>query len=279
MIIALFANATKEHTRSYAIEIGDFLKSKGVHLVAEEHDAMLLGAEPLSSINQKKVDLIISLGGDGTILRLAHKYDYLNAPILGINLGHLGFMADVPISDIFPSLQDLLDGAYKIHERLIIQGESPKKDKCFAVNDIVIHRGRNASLVEIAIHVDGLYLNTFEADGMIISTPNGSTAYSLAAGGPILSPDLQAIVITPISPHTISNRPIVLMPEQEIQIQYLSEYDPIDVRADGLETFELCTGEVFKIGRAPKTFKLVSLKRRDYFSTLRTKLGWAGKLR
>jgi NAD+ kinase len=188
-------------------------------------------------------------------------------------------MADVPLSDIYPSLQDLLNGAYKIHERLVIQGESPKGDHCFAVNDIVVHRGKNPSLVEIGIHVDGTYLNTFEADGMIISTPNGSTAYSLAAGGPILSPDLEAIVLTPISPHTISNRPIVLMPNQEIQIQYLSEYDPIEIRADGLENFELRTGEVFKIVRAQKKFKLVSLYRRDYFSTLRTKLGWVGKLR
>lgn len=279
MIIALFANATKEHTRSYAVGVADFLKKQGVTITTEDDDASLFGAQPLSSLGKQKIDFIISLGGDGTILRLAHRYQHLDAPILGINLGHLGFMADVPISDIYPSLQDLLDGAYKIHERMILQGESPRKDACFAVNDIVIHRGKNPSLVEIAIHVDGLYLNTFEADGMIISTPNGSTAYSLAAGGPILSPDLQAIVITPISPHTISNRPVVLMPGQQIQIQYLSEYAPVDVRADGLEEFELCTGEVFTIARSPKTFKLVSLKRRDYFSTLRTKLGWSGKLR
>jgi NAD+ kinase len=279
MRIALFANATKEHTQSYAVGIADYLKKQGVTLVAEDQDAAFLGATPLSSIGNQKIDFLISLGGDGTILRLAHKYEHLDAPILGINLGHLGFMADIPASDIYPSLQDLLDGAYKIHERLVIEGRSPKGDTCFAVNDIVIHRGINSSLVEIGIHVDGLYLNTFEADGMIISTPNGSTAYSLAAGGPILSPDLQAIVITPISPHTISNRPIVLMPEQEIQIQYLSEYAPIDIRADGLDKFELCTQEMFKIARAKKTFKLVSLKRRDYFSTLRTKLGWSGKLR
>lgn len=279
MIIALFANSEKKQSKNLAVGITEFLTSQGVNVVTEDEDAEAIGAKPFSSIDMKKIKFMISMGGDGTILRLAHKYYHLDAPILGINLGHLGFMADVPISDIYPSLQDLINGAYKIHERLAIHGESPHKQSCYAVNDIVIHRGKNPSLVEIAIHVDGLYVNTFEADGIIISTPNGSTAYSLAAGGPILSPDLEAIVITPISAHTISNRPIVLMPNQEIQIQYLSDYDPIEIRADGLEKFDLNTGEVFKIARSPKNFKLVSLYRRDYFSTLRTKLGWAGKLR
>jgi NAD+ kinase len=219
------------------------------------------------------------MGGDGTILRLVHKYEHLNAAVLGINMGHLGFMADVPIPEVYPSLQDLINGAYKIEDRIIIQGESLQGEQCFAVNDIVVHRGKNPSLIEIAIHVDGRYLNTFEADGLIIATPNGSTAYSLAAGGPLISPSLNALVITPICPHTISNRPLVLTAEQEIQIQYLSEYDPIEVRADGLKPMELKTGEVFRITRSQKNFRLVSLLRRDYFSTLRSKLGWAGKLR
>jgi NAD+ kinase len=188
-------------------------------------------------------------------------------------------MADIPVADLYPSLQDLLAGSYRIDKRLVLQGETMQKQSCFAINEIVIHRGKNPSLVEIAIHVDGEYVNTFEADGIILSTPNGSTAYSLAAGGPILSPSLEAVVLTPISPHTISNRPIVLTANQEIQIQYLSDYAPVEIRADGLERFELATGEVFKISRSPKTFSLVSLLRRDYFSTLRTKLGWSGKLR
>lgn len=219
------------------------------------------------------------MGGDGTILRLAHKYRHLDAAILGVNVGHLGFLADVPISDIYPSLQDLISGAYRIEERVMIQGESLAGEQCFAVNDIVVHRAKNPSLVEIAIHVDGLYLNTFEADGIIIATPSGSTAYSLAAGGPILTPTLDALVVTPICPHTISNRPLVLTPNREIQLQYLSEYEPVEVRADGLSPQLLQTGEVFRITRAKKNFKLVSLLRRDYFSTLRSKLGWSGKLR
>jgi NAD+ kinase len=279
MIIALFPNTSKKQSKNLAIGIQEFLSTHGVTVVAEEEDAKIINAKPISSVDPKEIRFLITMGGDGTMLRLAHKYENLDAAMLGINLGHLGFMADVPIADIYPSLQDLIQGAYKIHERVIIQGESLHGDRCFAINDIVIHRGRNPSLVEIAIHVDGLYVNTFEADGIIVATPNGSTAYSLAAGGPIISPEIEAVVITPISPHTISNRPIVLTANQEIQIQYLSDYAPVEIRADGLTHHDLQTGDVFRITRSPKNFKLVSLLRRDYFSTLRTKLGWSGKLR
>jgi len=279
MIVALFANSSKKYSKSLALGVLEFFSRQSITVVAPDEESRLLDIPNLSSVNPSKIDFIISLGGDGTILQLIHKYPDLTAPVLGINTGHLGFMADVPISDLYPSLQDLISGAYKIDSRLVIQGETLHKETCFAVNEIVVHRGKNPSLVEIAIHVDGDYVNTFEADGIILSTPNGSTAYSLAAGGPILSPSLEALVLTPISPHTISNRPIVLMPNQEIQIQYLSDYDPVEIRADGMAGFELKTGEVFKISRSPGCFKLVSLFRRDYFSTLRTKLGWSGKLR
>ena len=279
MIIALFPNISKKQSKNIALGVQEFLSSNGVTVVAEEEDAKLINAKPISSVDPHKIDFMISMGGDGTMLRLAHKYEHLDAPMLGINLGHLGFMADVPITDIYPSLQDLLSGSYKIHERVIIKGETQQGEHCFAVNDFVVHRARNPSLVEIAIHIDGAYLNTFEADGIIIATPNGSTAYSLAAGGPIISPNIEALVLTPISPHTISNRPIVLATNQEIQIQYLSDYEPIEIRADGLSHHNLHTGEVFRITRHKKNFKLVSLNRRDYYSTLRTKLGWSGKLR
>jgi NAD+ kinase len=279
MIVAIFPNLQKRDSKSLAIGIREFLVTQGVTVVSPDEEATEIGAKPLSEIDPQKIDFILSMGGDGTILRLVHQYEGFDAAILGINMGHLGFMADVPLADIYPSLQDLISGAYKVEERLVIQGETVQGEKCFAVNDIVVHRASNPSLVQIAIHVGGLYLNTFEADGIIIATPGGSTAYSLAAGGPILSPTLEAIAITPISPHTISNRPIVLTPDQEIQIQYLSDYDPIEVRADGGTLFSLRTGDVFRITRSLKKFRLVNLLRRDYFSTLRTKLGWSGKLR
>lgn len=278
-IIALFANTTKPQYQDLVLGIIDFFTNHGISVVMEDGQAQEFNTKKISDTPPSDIGCMISMGGDGTILQLVHRYSHITAPVLGINLGHLGFMADIPLSDIYPSLLDLLHGDYSVCDRLMINGESLAKQSCFAVNDIVIHRARNPSLIELAIYVDGLYVNTFEADGVIVSTPNGSTAYSLAAGGPILSPDLDALVLTPISAHTISNRPIVLTANQEIQIQYLSDYEPVEVRADGMDQFFLKTGEIFKISRSSKTFRLISLHRRDYFSTLRSKLGWSGKLR
>ncbi|NGX39741.1 MAG: NAD kinase [Chlamydiae bacterium] len=279
MIIALFPHSQKKESKHLAIGIRDYLTARGATVLAEDPIAEDIGATPLSSVDPTKIDFLLSMGGDGTILGLVHKYSHLDAAIIGINLGHLGFMADIPVSDIYPSLQDLLSGEYTIDERLAIDGTLPSEEQTFAVNELVIHRGKNPSLIELSLHVGETYLNTFVADGIIISTPNGSTAYSLAAGGPILTPNLSAVVITPISPHTISNRPIVLSLEEEIQIQYLSDFEPVEVRADGITQHELHTGDVLQVSQSEKIFRLVNLTRHDYFSTLRTKLGWAGKLR
>ncbi len=277
MIIALFPNEQFKRSIELAIGIREFLEKHGITVVAEDDKAASIGAKPLSQANPKEIKFLISMGGDGTILRISHRFAHLDAPILGINLGHLGFMADVPISDIYPSLEDLLNGAFTIDNRLILEGTDGTKT-LRSVNDIVIHRASNHSLVELAISVDGVYVNTFVADGIIIATPNGSTAYSLAAGGPILSPDLDAFVITPICPHTISNRPIVLSTNRQIEIKYISEYDPVEIRGDGLDAQLLSTGNTFRVKKSAQTFKLVNLRRHEYFSTLRKKLGWSGKL-
>lgn len=278
MLIALFPNEKKKHSFDLANQIREFFSKQGISVVAEDEKAAQIGAKPLSKADPKQVKFLICMGGDGTLLRLAHRFSYLDAPILGINLGHLGFMADVPAHDVIPSLADLLAGAYQIDHRLVIEATSPEGKHLTAVNDIVLHRAHNYSLIELSIHLDGVYVNTFLADGIIIATPNGSTAYSLAAGGPILGPGIDAIVLTPICPHTISNRPIVLTPNHQIQIDYLGPYDPIDVRADGLNAFLLPRNERVTIKRSSRQFKIVNLTRHEYFRTLRTKLGWSGKL-
>lgn len=279
MKIALFPNVNKPRSKNLSLGIKEYLTSRGAMVVARDEDAEMLGVPPLSSIDSKELDCLISMGGDGTILRLMQEYPDLQVPILAINLGSLGFMADIPIADVYPSLQDLLAGNYKVDERLMMCGITPTGNSCYAVNELVVHRASNPSLIDLAIHVDGLYLNTFCADGIIISTPSGSTAYSLSAGGPILDPNLQALVLTPISPHTISNRPLVFLPSQEVQIQYLSEHDPVEITVDGSSRHTLNTGEVFRIRPTDRKFRMVQLDRHDYFATLRTKLGWTGRLR
>lgn len=279
MIIALFLNSSKQNAKNLAMGIKEFLTQRGVTVVTQEDEASIIEAPSLTDIDPATIDCALTLGGDGTILRMVHQYPKVLAPILGINLGSLGFMADIPIADIYPSLQHLLNGNYTVQDRLMMEGESVTKEQCYAVNEIVFHRAKNASLIELAFHVDGHYLNTFSADGVIVSTPTGSTAYSLAAGGPILSPELEAFILTPICPHTISNRPIVLLPNQEIQVQYISENDPIEVTFDGFGHFVMKTGEFFKITRSERNFRIIHLPHHDYFSTLRKKLAWVGKLK
>lgn len=279
MIVAIFSHIGKNHSRPLAIGIREFLISHNVEVVAEDSLAKLIHATPLSSIDPKTVEYIISLGGDGSILRIFHTHPDLYAPILGINMGGLGFMADVTIEDTYPSLENLLSGNFHVQHRIMMQGETTSQQTCFAINEIVIHRAHNPSLIDLAIYVDGNYMNTYSADGLIIATPTGSTAYSLAAGGPILSPELEALVITPICPHTISNRPTVLMPKHELQIRYLGDYDTVEVTFDGFGHFPMHTGEVFKITNSQRNFPLISMPHYDYFATLRTKLGWTGKLK
>ena len=279
MNIALFISPRAKAGMETAATICQFLKPQGFTFFTEKSLASQLNIYDLETIAAQKISFIFSLGGDGTILSVIHNHPAIEAPLLGINMGHLGFMADIPLSDLMASMEDFIKKNYRIEERLMLEGKTEEGESTFALNDIVFHRASNPSLVEICIKVGQNYLNTFEADGIIVSTPNGSTAYSLAAGGPILSPNLDAIVITPINPHTISNRPIVLTAEEKIEIQYLSPYAPLEIRADGLSRFTLKTESKFFISKSERKFKLVSLLRRDYFSTLRTKLNWAGKLR
>lgn len=274
MIIALFPNEQKANSFELANDIRKFLEGKGVTILAEDEKAAQIGAKPLSLVKSEDIDFLIAMGGDGTLLRLTHRFQHIDAPILGINLGHLGFMADVPLGDLYPSLLDLLEGRFSVANRIALEAGG-----LYAVNDIAIHRSKNYSLIELAIRVDGVDLNTFMADGVVVATPNGSTAYSLAAGGPILSPSLDAIVITPICPHTISNRPIVITADCSIEIEYLSPYEPVDVRADGINAISLSPNEILTVKRSRKNFKLVNLHRHEYFSTLRSKLGWSGKLK
>ncbi|MBS0655457.1 MAG: NAD(+)/NADH kinase [Verrucomicrobia bacterium] len=278
MIIALFPNLQKPQSYDLAMQARDFFRSKGVLVTTADQHAELFDVTPISAIAQSDITLAISLGGDGSILNFVHAYPEIEAPVMGINLGSLGFLADVPTFNLTKALEEILAGSYSVQERLVIESHT-NDTYYFAINEVVIHRGENYTLVDLAIFVDGKYLNTFSADGIIISTPSGSTAYSLSAGGPILTPQLEAVVITPICPHTITNRPIVLQHTHTISIRYLNNYLPVSVAFDGIQNFPLQPQESISIGPAKKRFRLATLSSVDYFETLRTKLGWSGTLK
>jgi len=280
--IALFPNFSKEKAKKYACDISQFLQQKNVHVFAENAIADLIEVKRLSEIDPTSIDFMITLGGDGTILRAIYNHPQIDAPLMAINLGGLGFMADIPQDEIHSSLNQLLNGNYTVKNRIMMEGFSESNGRCLAVNEIVLHRASSPGLIDLSIHIDGIYLNTFSADGVIISTPSGSTAYSLAAGGPILTPEINAFVLTPICPHTISNRPIVLMPQESLKIQYLlrkntSPQTDIEIHCDGHQSFKLAPLETYSIAPSKRFFKLVSLPHHNYFLTLREKLGWRGQ--
>lgn len=278
-MIGVFPNTLKDPTLHITQQVCHFFKQRHMAVACEDLIASAVGAHPLSTIDPLSLTFRISLGGDGTILRLIHQYPHLTAPLLGINLGSLGFLADVPLQDLEVSLTDLCNGHYRVQRRMMLSGETSHGEHCQAVNEIVLHRAHNPSLIDLTVSVDDCLLNTFAADGLIVSTPTGSTAYSLAAGGPILTPELDAIIITPICPHTISNRPIVLKPHQFIEIRYLTKRLPIEISYDGIFSFSLPPQGTLTLSISNQHFPLVHLNRYDYFSTLREKLGWQGRLK
>lgn len=279
MIFAIIVNFTRPHAKELANDLARYLQKKGAKVVGVEDQYQELAVEPISAVDPKAIDFLISFGGDGSILSVIHKYPHIDAPIMGVNLGTLGFLADISPNQLYHSIDQLLAGNYSVQERLMLKGTKNGADMCLGVNEVVVHRGSNHSLVDIGLWVDGVYFNTFSADGVIVSTPSGSTAYSLSAGGPIVDPELDCLLITPICPHALSNRPIVLRLPKKIEIQYLSSAQPVEVAFDGLCRLTLGSREKFSIVAADRRFRLVSVAGYDYFATLRSKLNWTGSLR
>ena len=277
MNIVVFSNFSKSQAAEITRQVCTFFAKKQITVYLENQLAKDFNCRPLSAVDPQKIDFCICIGGDGTILRFLHQNPSLTAPLLGINLGNLGYMADVRLNDLENSLQALLDKKYTIEKRLMLEHTVPGKDKEFAVNDIVIHRAQNPSLIELKITVDGKYFNTYRADGLIIATPTGSTAYSLSAGGPIITTNTHCIVLTPISPHTISNRPVICSPSSII-VECVNPIKPVEVTTDGISQFQMDQNHQLQITLSKQSFQTVSLNTTDNFQTLRTKLHWSGKL-
>ncbi len=290
MIVGIVANITKEHVFEV---VGVFAKK----LIAHEID-FILSDELLvykdlidkklkkSSFKQidalcKKSDLIISIGGDGTMLATSFKAQFYDKPVLGINLGKLGFLAEVPIDNIDVLIDKISKNDYKIEERMIITGDCIGHNigPLYAINDLVIDKGGWPKMIELSITVDGEYVTTFAADGLIIATPTGTTGYSVSAGGPIVSPLTDTITLSPISPHSLSVRPIVLPGFQEILIKADSQHKEIHVNCDGQRVFSFKPPLELKVKKSIRSVKLVSTSFTSYFQTLRNKLLWGIDLR
>lgn len=225
-----------------------------------------------------QVDLIIVLGGDGTLISVARLIGEAQVPIVGVNLGQLGFLTEITREELPEMLDRLIAGDYRVSERMMIDAFIHREDKVVGkytmLNDAVINKGALARIIDMETYVDGRHLSTYKADGLIVSTPTGSTGYSLAAGGPIIYPEINSLLITPICPHMLTNRPVIIWSRSVIEIEVKFQDDVVFFTADGQVGHKLLPGDRVEIRRSELRTRLVSSPSREYFQILRTKLSW-----
>ena len=226
----------------------------------------------------KTVDLMLVLGGDGTMIATARMLGDIEVPVMGVNYGGLGYLAEFPLEELFSALEAILAGDYKVQERLMLTVELRRGEELITknrvLNDVVVNKSALARIIEIETYLNNQFLNRFRADGLIVSTPTGSTAYNLSAGGPIIFPSMNAVVITPICPFTLSNRPIVVPDDSVIEVRLMTKNEEVALTLDGQVGFPLQAGDRALIRKSNATFNLVQPANRNYFDVLRNKLRW-----
>lgn len=224
------------------------------------------------------VELILVLGGDGTMIATARLIGDHEVPVVGVNFGGLGYLAEFRIEEMYPALESILAGNYRLEKRVMLDVElirdQQKVTQNRVLNDVVINKSALARIIEIEAYLNDLFVNSFRADGLIISTPTGSTAYNLSAGGPVIYPSMNAVVITPICPFTLSNRPIVVPDNAVIELRLKTEQEEVALTLDGQVGFPLRVEDRVVIRKSRTSFNLIQPTNRNYFEVLRTKLRW-----
>ena len=236
----------------------------------------------LRKVQFKSRNFIIAVGGDGTLLNVARSLSGYGIPVVGINLGRLGFLADIPATAMQESLEEILQGRYVAEDRFLLHATVQRKGNPVgegdAFNDVVIHKWNIARMIEVEIHINGQFVDMQRSDGIIIATPTGSTAYALSGGGPILNPTLNAIALVPICPHTLSNRPIVVDGDSRIDVVVRHcHHDHAQMTCDGQNTFGLMEGDSIRIHKKERSLRLIHPAHYDYYQILRAKLRWGSK--
>ena len=278
--IGIIANVQKRQSAQRTRFLCDWLAKRGIQVLLEKEIAHKLGAADGLEVRQMavSVDLIVVFGGDGTILRFAHSICDIEVPIVGVNIGRLGYLAGINPKEMCDVLAVILAGDLEIEKRMMldvsirISGQEQKHH--VVLNDVVVSRGHFKRMVEMDTFIDDKYLATFEGDGIIVATPTGSTAYSLSAGGPIIYPQMSGIVITPLCPHTLTNRPLI-SPDHVLVTMKMTTHAPgAIVVLDGMISYELSAGDVISVRKSPFATRMISSPLRCYWEILRTKLGW-----
>lgn len=238
----------------------------------------------INPVNEEQIieqaDILLTLGGDGTILRTVQVIGSRSIPILGVNLGGLGFLADTPPDAFIEHIESFIDGHYILEERAMLQCRvNEGAEKYFAFNDMVIDKAGFSRVIEIITRIDGHLLNSYIADALILSTPSGSTGYSLSAGGPIVIPQTEVLIINPICPHSLTNRPVVVPNDSIITLKVSTEHKEVNLFRDGQLVASLPSGTRFEFTKSPYKMKLVKMKEREFFEILRSKLHWGEDFR
>lgn len=266
------------------VKVREVLEKNGLKVLLGSTTSAEIDGERIDDQNQPLnavIDIAMVVGGDGTMLNAARLLSSHDVPAVGVNLGRLGFLTDISLSELEQCLESLINGDYSIEKRTLLQTSVIKDNEIafqgIAVNDAVISKGNTGRLIEFETHIDGRFVSHTRSDGLIVATPTGSTAYSLSAGGPIIYPTLSVISISPICPHTLSNRPIIIHENSLVEIDSLKISEThANLALDGLIVCELKGGEIIQLRRAENKLSMIRIDSHDHFDVLRSKLGWTG---
>jgi NAD+ kinase len=282
--VGIFARPGLREARGPLRELVEWLGRHGATPLLEQSTAGLLdgptesgaSAAPGADVAQRS-DVVVVLGGDGTLLHTSRLIER-PVPVLGVNFGSLGFLTEITLPELHPTLAAVLSGDYRFEERRMLRATLrragiPDVDGD-VLNDVVVTKAALARIIELDVAVDGLFVTRFRADGLIVSTTTGSTAYNLAAGGPILHPALEALVLTPICPHMLTNRPLVVSDRSRVEVRLTSAQGEVRVVLDGQQGLPVGPSDLVSVSRSPRSIRLVKAAARDYYSVLRSKLKW-----
>ncbi|MCK9216739.1 MAG: NAD(+)/NADH kinase [Firmicutes bacterium] len=279
MKIGIIPNLEKDINLELTKNITKWFIEKNVDVLLNYGTASKLGKSELAFKSDdifSESDIIIVLGGDGTLLNIARQSAPYNVPLFGVNLGYLGFLTEVEENNLYPALEDLISGEYEIEKRMMlvatVEKDGIELEKSIALNDVGITKGPFSRIISLGIYINDSFVDLYSADGVIVSSPTGSTAYSLSAGGPIVSPDLEVLIITPICPHILHSRPLVISNKDIVQIEVCMNDTEVMLTLDGQQGYKVKSGDIVTVGQSKYYTSLIKLKNRDFFQVLRQKM-------
>lgn len=283
--VALIGKYNSAELNEPLLRLARFLEQRKLEVLLSQQTAERIGSVPYAAVSMAEIgaraDLAVVMGGDGTMLNIAREVIEYNVPLVGVNQGRLGFLTDVSIDGMLETMEEILAGEYAAEERFlldaVVRRQGQPAHQAYAFNDVVVSKGTSGRLIELEVFIDGQFVYSQRSDGLVVATPTGSTAYALSAGGPILHPTLEAMVLVPICPHTLSNRPIAVNSHSVLEVLLLHAVDA-SVHFDGQSHFDLQLNDWVVVRRSERTIRLLHPLGHSYYDTLRQKLHWGEKL-